>query len=165
MLRTHQKENPITDAKKEDIQNSETIVEELTKEVENEEENGTYKVNDKIPSESELCKIYGTSRITVRKALDELVTRGLLYRKHGVGTFIRERVTEIHESDAKKILLVLPNYPELFSAGIISSMLSGIHKEVTESGYMMVTLMEPRNEQDSVQFIRDIKAIKPDRHA
>ena len=33
-----QKENPITDAKKEDIQNSETIVEELTKEVENEEE-------------------------------------------------------------------------------------------------------------------------------
>ena len=97
-------------------------------------ENGTYKVNDKIHSESELCKIYGTSRITVRKALDELVTKGLLYRKHGVGTFVREKVTDIRKSDAKKILLVLPNYPELFSAGIISSMLSGIHKEVTEAG-------------------------------
>ncbi len=125
-------------------------------------ENGVYKANDKIPSENELCVMFGTSRITVRKALDELVTMGVLYRKHGVGTFVREKHVDQKTRDAKKILLVLPNYPELFSAGIVSSMLTGIHKEVTESGYMLVTLMEPRNEQDNIQFINDIKSMRPE---
>ena len=38
---------------------------------------GVYKENDKIPSENELCQAYESSRITVRKALDELVTKGV----------------------------------------------------------------------------------------
>ena len=43
-------------------------------------EKGVYENNDKIPSENELCKLYDTSRITVRKALDELTALGILYR-------------------------------------------------------------------------------------
>ena len=41
-----------------------------------------------IPSESELCQIYGVSRITVRKALNDLVHQGLLYTVQGKGTFV-----------------------------------------------------------------------------
>ncbi|MDD3401820.1 MAG: GntR family transcriptional regulator [Hespellia sp.] len=125
-------------------------------------EKGIYQENDKIPSENELCELFETSRITVRKALDELVTMGMLYRKHGVGTFVRAKMTEQQARDSKKILLVLPNYPELFSAGIVSSMLTGIHTEVIESRYMLVTLMEPRNEQDNIQFLDSIKSMQPD---
>ncbi len=41
-----------------------------------------------IPSELELCKIYSVSKTTVRKALDDLVHEGLLYRVQGVATFV-----------------------------------------------------------------------------
>ncbi len=43
---------------------------------------------EKIPSEKELCQIYGVSRITVRKALDELAESGHLVRRQGKGTFV-----------------------------------------------------------------------------
>ena len=35
-----------------------------------------YRPNQVIPSENELCASYGVSRITVRKAIDELVHEG-----------------------------------------------------------------------------------------
>ena len=41
-----------------------------------------------LPSEYELAEIYGVSRLTLRKALDELVRKNWLVRKRGIGTFI-----------------------------------------------------------------------------
>src|SRR5262245_60086653 len=41
-----------------------------------------------IPSERELMATYDVSRATVRKAIDGLVTDGLLQRVHGRGTFV-----------------------------------------------------------------------------
>lgn len=46
--------------------------------------------NDKLSSERELTQIYGVSRITVRLALQELEKRGLVYKKHGKGTYVSE---------------------------------------------------------------------------
>jgi GntR family transcriptional regulator len=43
-----------------------------------------------LPSEGELCRAYGVSRITIRKALDELAARQVITRRRGAGTFISD---------------------------------------------------------------------------
>ena len=46
--------------------------------------------NDKLLSERELSTTYDVSRITVRQALKELESRGLIYKKQGKGTYVSE---------------------------------------------------------------------------
>ncbi|USI72740.1 GntR family transcriptional regulator [Sphingomonas morindae] len=47
---------------------------------------------DAIPAERDLATEYGVSRITVRRAIGELVEQGLLTRRRGAGTFVAGRV-------------------------------------------------------------------------
>ncbi len=49
-----------------------------------------YPPNSMIPTEAELCEIYGVSRVTVRRAVLDLVKEGLLNRGKGKGTFVAE---------------------------------------------------------------------------
>jgi GntR family transcriptional regulator len=53
---------------------------------------GEWKSGQKIPPEIELCRIYKLSRITVRKAIEELVHSGHLIRFQGKGTFVANSV-------------------------------------------------------------------------
>lgn len=56
---------------------------------------GIFKANQKIPTELELSEKYQISRMTVRKALAELVEEGILAKKQGKGTFVQEeKMTE-----------------------------------------------------------------------
>ncbi len=47
-----------------------------------------FEVGDLIPSESELQETYKVSRITIRRAIQELVQEGHLYTQQGKGTFV-----------------------------------------------------------------------------
>lgn len=49
---------------------------------------GSWEEESKVPSERELMNQYNVSRATVRKALDELMMEGLIFRKQGIGTFV-----------------------------------------------------------------------------
>lgn len=55
---------------------------------------GQLKFGDKIPTELELSEEYKISRITVRKAILELVEEGYLVKKQGKGTFVNKRKIE-----------------------------------------------------------------------
>lgn len=54
-------------------------------------ESGRYPVGSAIPSENELAAEFGTTRLTVRNAIDVLVERGLIRRVQGKGAFVSHR--------------------------------------------------------------------------
>jgi DNA-binding LacI/PurR family transcriptional regulator len=64
-----------------------------------------------ISTETELAGTYDISRNTVRKALQSLANEGLLYKRHGLGTFVvpPEERSPKHIS-LNKILLMIPDY-------------------------------------------------------
>jgi GntR family transcriptional regulator len=54
-----------------------------------------------IPSEPDLCEMYGVSRTVVRQALREIELEGLVIRRKGKGTFVSE--PKINESLIQKL--------------------------------------------------------------
>lgn len=60
----------------------------------------TYGPGDRIPTEDEICRSYGLSRVTVRRAIQTLVEGGLLLRRQGKGTFLNQSAPHfIYELD------------------------------------------------------------------
>jgi len=51
-------------------------------------ESGRLKPHDRLPSETSLSKALGVSRMTVRKAFEELERLGWIYRKVSLGSFV-----------------------------------------------------------------------------
>lgn len=49
----------------------------------------------KLPREEDISKQLGVSRITVRNALSQLETEGVIFRKHGKGTFVNAQAIKI----------------------------------------------------------------------
>lgn len=52
---------------------------------------GTYRPGSQLPTEAELGEQLGVSRTVVREALRILQDEGLIMRRHGVGTFVRDQ--------------------------------------------------------------------------
>lgn len=50
---------------------------------------GTFGPGSQLPTEAELCEMLGVSRTVVREALRVLDDDGLVTRRHGIGTFVR----------------------------------------------------------------------------
>ena len=53
-------------------------------------EQGVYYSHQKLPSERNLCRDYNLSRMTARRALQELIEEGLAYTRVGKGTFVSD---------------------------------------------------------------------------
>ena len=55
---------------------------------------GVYQAGQQIPTENELCTQYNVSRSTIRKAISDLVSDGILIRWQGKGTFVLSQKVE-----------------------------------------------------------------------
>lgn len=71
--------------------NSKTLTESAQQELLQAIMNGTYAPGSQLPTEAELGELLGVSRTVVREALRALEDDGLIDRRHGVGTFVREQ--------------------------------------------------------------------------
>ena len=59
-----------------------------------------YKPNEQLPFEKEFCEKYNVSKMTVKKALDLLVNDGLIIKRRGSGTFVKD----ITEKEIQRII-------------------------------------------------------------
>ena len=54
---------------------------------------------EQLALEKEMCQQYGVSRITIKRAVDELVKQGLVVKRRGSGTFVKS----LKDEDVKEL--------------------------------------------------------------
>ncbi|HVW57366.1 MAG TPA: GntR family transcriptional regulator [Rhizobiaceae bacterium] len=59
---------------------------------------GVLNPGEALPSERDIAAMADVSRVTVRKAVQDLVEAGLLVQRHGSGTFVAQRVGRVEQS-------------------------------------------------------------------
>jgi len=82
----------------------------LAKIIENKILTQSIKPNEKLPPETKIADIFDISRMTVRKAISELVDAGMVYSEKGKGTFVSEpqledmtfELKDFHEEISKR---------------------------------------------------------------
>lgn len=79
-----EKENEFVYLKKQDIK--EQVFQQLLSKI----ERGEWKPGEKLPSENELTKMMGVSRISIREAIQRLVAINLVETYQGKGSFVKE---------------------------------------------------------------------------
>ncbi|WP_326537505.1 GntR family transcriptional regulator [Pseudorhodoferax sp.] len=65
---------------------------------------GVYAPGALLPNEDELCRHFGVSKITVRRALSDLKQQGLLERHQGRGTFVGAQLQQARGLEAMSFL-------------------------------------------------------------
>jgi DNA-binding LacI/PurR family transcriptional regulator len=92
---------------------------------------------DKLPGERILAKEYGYSYMTIRKAVDNLVAEGLLYKIPMKGTFVADR-----KSTKKKTRIIGYFLDSSIVAGLTSPYYSlifnALQKQATKHGYSLI---------------------------
>lgn len=101
-------------------------------------EQGAFGVDDQLPSENQLGVQFDVSRITVRRALQTLESEGLIYRRQGLGAFVK---------DARLLqgMVKLTDFVEdMAQAGLKASSQVVHFDQVTPPGFVQVALgVEP----------------------
>lgn len=68
-----------------------------------------YRPGERIPSEQQMAEELDTSRTTMHKVYFNLMSRGLIYRKNGVGTFVAEPPERSANRRVRMITAVMPS--------------------------------------------------------
>lgn len=108
-------------------------------------ESGRYKAGDRLPSEAELVRRFGHSRITVGRALRDLQAEGLIERRAGSGTYVRE--TPIRRGLSFGLLIPDLGETEIFEPicqGMMASPLAREHELIWGSGTGATAAREER---------------------
>lgn len=115
---------------------------------------GLIKTGDILPSEAELCANYNISRSTVRHAIGELESEGLVVRRRGKGTFISEpklnrKMDEVYSFSKEMRNLGLEPSSKILDFQIISAQMDvSINLELKEGSDRVYKLVRIRLAND-----------------
>lgn len=109
----------------------------------------------KLPSENQLAAEYRVNVGTVRKALNNLIAENIIYRKHGIGTFVSTR------SRKEKILLVpnMERVSELYRIDYFDFFIGALTESVNANLPYEPVIVEAKDFLDNID---DLKLIYPD---
>ncbi|MED1470469.1 GntR family transcriptional regulator [Bacillus salipaludis] len=97
---------------------------------------GDYKLDEKIPTESDLQETYNVSRHTVRKAILELANEGFLRSEKGSGTYVSNKYqSKSGGNSTNKTIGVITTY---ISDYIFPSIIRGIERRLKEDNYSLL---------------------------
>lgn len=112
---------------------------------------GNLTVDDQLPSEREIAELANVSRVTVRKAIAELVSDGLIEQRQGAGSFVLGNTDRFEQS-----LSSLVSFTENLQArGITSSsrvILKGLFRPTATEA--MVLGLSPHNQVARIHRLR-----------
>ncbi|TIR97321.1 MAG: GntR family transcriptional regulator, partial [Mesorhizobium sp.] len=83
---------------KESSQSGAPLYLQLRKSIEEAVNRGLIGPGDALPSERDIASKADISRVTVRKAVQDLVKGGILVQRHGSGTFVAPRMERVEQS-------------------------------------------------------------------
>lgn len=119
---------------------------------------------DPLPSEEDLCNEFNVSRITVKRALEDLKKEGYIFRIKRKGTFVNSQNRQKEEKSnnfkvgRQTIAFIVPDIEDIF----VSEIYKGIEKTSSQNGYEIITMSsgkEPEKEISNIEFLieSDIK--------
>jgi GntR family transcriptional regulator, N-acetylglucosamine utilization regulator len=73
------------------------VVDALQREI----ETGRFAEAQLLPAERELCELLDVSRTTLRKAIADLIAEGVLFNRHGAGTFIHRATPRVDQPSSR----------------------------------------------------------------
>lgn len=91
------------------------------------------KPGERMYSENELMELFSVSRQTVRHAISKLEFDGVVERRRGSGTYIREKSTEIKRVNSMQIAVITTYIDEYIFPKIIQE----IERTVSREGYTL----------------------------
>ncbi|HAT1572035.1 TPA: GntR family transcriptional regulator [Kluyvera cryocrescens] len=100
-----------------------------------------YNIGDLLPSEKELAELYDVSRNTLRKALKTLEEEGMIERRHGSGTYLRNKHFQASVTHLDSFTEIAKNEGKTPTSQILKFELQTASDEIANS--LRVTLGEP----------------------
>ena len=113
---------------------------------------------DRLPTEMELAQEFGVSRITSKRALEELRSAGIIYRVRGRGSFVAKPIQTENASGAetgmdykKVVAFVIPF--SCANGGIINT-IKGASRIVSEKGYILDVKYSNNDPEEERELLR-----------
>ena len=114
---------------------------------------GKYPPGAKLPSEEQLAREMGISRVTLREALRALAEDGILFRRHGSGTFVRDKKA-MPVQDLSTILSISTMFAR---AGLEHQIVKADHRRIPANQRVAEKLgMNPGEEVWEIERLRAI---------
>ena len=115
------------------------------------------KPGDLIPSEKEICNLFDVSRITSKKALEMLVTKDLIFRRRGKGSFVSKIFdpVEIQKKPHlfRTIAFLIPAFNDSFGKSLVYS----VEHACKAHGYQLILKLthESPDEEEKALHVLD----------
>ena len=128
------------------------LYEEIIQDIENKLATGIYKINDRIPTDEMMMEMYGVSRVTVRKAMDSLVSRGYLVRKPKKGTFVAQNIVT---GEVQHVVFIM-----MFQASDSMEIISGVESYLNTQNIHLTIKFSNCSDKSERDIIEEILALK-----